>query len=366
MRIVAGAAGLLPLLLGVGAAPLDMRFFRMGLSLFQWVVGGFQLVWADWVFIAEALALIALALQRQRGRRWWALAWKSIGIGVFFALLGTCGYEACMRGWPPQRFWLLVVRSQPWIALYFIEIAGQLALAVAAAEQLEAGGEAALAFVVILACSAYHDFVLRLFGVVILAALLAGRRGWAVAAALAAAALPAAYRADPQAWRGLASALGLHGGLFALPAFQPALGAGLLAALAFGFWSARRSPGTRKTAGVLAAAAVFALVAVARRPVPPRPASNDLRRMAVWIKTHTDQNALILVSPIDLLDSDTVTGAEAFIAEAQRPVYASNYYVISAMQYGALSAPLAARLAALGLEFRPFKDWNDYRLRLRL
>lgn len=369
LRLAAAAAAALPLLVAVGGKnliPSDADFVRMGIALHGILIAGLREVWADRVFLLEGAALVVLALWQGRRLAAAPILWRSLGVCLFFLAFGSASYHAYMARWPATWLWLMGARMQPWVSLYFFELTGQLALAAWLVERMREDAEAVPAILLMMALSVYHDFVLRLFCLGACVCLATGRRRAAVGLILSACALPFLYGAVPELFRRAAVSCGLRGGLFSLPAFNPATGLALAVALGLGFWLSRRSFSGRLHAAC--AAVVFLVVGggLARANLQTTAQEVEYRRMAAWIRENTPPQAVILVSPLDLLDLTSGSyGGMDFMAAAERSVFACTYYGLTSIRNGTASAPMAENLKTLGMMFRDVREWADYESQMR-
>ncbi|MDE2039037.1 MAG: hypothetical protein KGO96_00315 [Elusimicrobia bacterium] len=362
-RVAAAAALALPLLssaaAGGGLSRLDPDFLRTNMGVvFRWYVGGSGLDAADWVFLLEGAALVALALRQSREDPGAAVCRRLAAVCLALLAFGTLSLRAYRACWTqPERLaspWRLGLELQPWISLCLAELAGQLALAGWLARRIREEPDTVLAILLLLSLSAYHDFVARLFCLGLCACLLARRSTAAAALTLACAALPWVYRAAPGGFQWAVHSLGLRGGLFRLPAFEPAVGLALAATLPAGAWL-RRHPRRCAPAALCAAALMFywAGAAAGSRDRPDR----DWRRMARWIRAQTPADSVVVISPFGMVNRD----CEALMSEAERSVYPCQRYVASALMYGAASRPLARRMEDLGFEFARAVDPASFR-----
>lgn len=362
LRLAALAAAGLPLLLstlGHGKTPPDPEFARINLVLSSWYIGGANAVAADWVFLLEGIALIVLALAQNRRLAAASPLWRILGISAALMAFGALSYRASLARWPGAGLWKIGVMMQTWQSLGLVELVGELALAAWLVERMRGEVEVVPAILVMMASSASHDFVLRLACLGACACLVAGRLRAAVGLVLGACVLPFLYRADPELFRKAALSCGLRGGLFSLPAFQLTTGLALAAALAFGFWLRRRPSGFPGRICAACAAVVFLVAAgVHREKTPPQ-----LRGMAVWIQQHTPADAVIAVSPLDLIELELP--CEVFMAVAERSVFACGRYAYGATIFGPASAALIENLKVSGMDFANIRKEGDYAAEVR-
>jgi len=363
LRMAAAAGLALPLVTLVGGTPFppdDPEFVRMTIALHAPWIGGVGFSAADRVFALEGLVLFSMAAWRARELRALPLLVRAAAVCVALLVSGSVAYWAYAPGAPLLG---VLVKLQPWIGLYLVELAGQLLLAAWLASEIQASPRPWPAFLLTLALSAQHDLALRLVGIGLGTCLLAdslqeqgaAARVWARRAAagltLLAALAPFAFHAAPELfWAGV-RAVGRQGGLFSRPLFHPATGVALAACAVLGAWLPWR--GGRSHAPTLALAALIVLGAAASRWRPAQnPGDQDLFRMGDWIREHAQPDAVLMASPLKLFG----TKCFDFMARSERSVFACMHYLHGGMMYGEAGQPMAERLRALGLDLSRIRN----------
>jgi len=359
LRLIGGAAALLPLFLRVAlnAVPAsELSYYRMNMRFHSVSSGGVDMRMADHVFRLEGLVLMALAFYRARGLRSRAQLLRMSAVGLVLIGWGTLSYFLFAHGLLACG---IFVKMHLWKSLALLEFPALLALSAWLAEESDRPGALASwpGMLLILALSSYRDFVARLAGIGVGICLVAGAgaAGQTVLAALAVA--PLIHLCVPGIMHALVLKLGLHGGLFLLPAFKLWIGASVLLALGLG-WLLRRlalaraQPSRALLLGV--AAFVFVSASIERRLSMPE--KQELHHMASWIKTHTPPDAMILVSPVDLVGS-----CKDFVLESERSAFPCMNYYESAAMYGALAGPMAERMRAVKFDFDRATDNAAFR-----
>lgn len=346
LRLAAAAAIALPLVLSAGGEPFgeaSREAVRISLLQFAPWIGGYGISAADFLFFAEGLAFLVLAGWQVRGLRAFPILLRGAALCVLMASLGTLAYRFYAPG---ARFWGLIVKLQPWVSLYWLELSWQLILAAWTVSLLRRGDKLWPVFLLLLVVSFRHDFILRAAMIGLFVLQLAQKRRAAAALAAGLAALPFLYWLAPQPFQHAAAWLGLRGGLFLLPAFKLSMGAALLAGLALGILLPER-PENR--AILLSCGALILLCVESRNR--PRKMDPDLARMADWVRGNTEPDAVLLVSP--------VPHCAPLVLRAERPVFACREFVGSTMLYFHATKPMIERLAAAGLGFEWIRTPRD-------
>ncbi|MBI5244374.1 MAG: hypothetical protein HY922_11960 [Elusimicrobia bacterium] len=347
LRLAAAAAAALPLVMSAGGEPFaEASHEAVRISLLQFApwIGGFGISAADFVFFIEGLVLLALAGWQVRRLPGLPILLRGAALCVLMASLGTLAYRFYSPG---ARFWGLIVKLQPWVSLYWLELSWQLILAAWTVSLLRKGDKLWPIFLLLLAISFRHDFILRAALIGLFIVQLAQMRRTAAGLVAAAAALPFLYWLAPRLFHQAAAWIGLRGGLFLLPAFKLSMGAALLACLGLGALLAKVSG---KKAVLLACAAVILLGVEARNR--PQKMDPDLARMADWVRENTARGALLLFSP--------APHCAPFVLRAERPVFACREYVGITLLYFHAAKPMIERLDAAGLSFEHIRTPREF------
>ncbi|MBI3296576.1 MAG: hypothetical protein HYZ75_00315 [Elusimicrobia bacterium] len=340
-RLAAAAVAALPLLGSAGGNPwreFDPAFVAAAFKAARPWLGGFGYARTDWLYSTTGWSLIALAWWRWRALPSAGLWARGFALALFFVVAGRL---ACLYPAPDSPLWGLLVKLQPWVSLYLVQLAGTvlvaLMLAKAVTEAPEAGVPLAAAFLV---SSRFDDYVLRLFIVAACAALAAGRRPWARTAMLAAAALGFIGALFGPALEALLRGVGLQGGSLTMPAFSLLSGVGLSLALAAGEAARRRGhAGTAALAVLLAAAGASSWAKEARAPAP-----QDLARLGRWVDANLEPDAVVTGSPLGVVD------CQNFMNEARRALTPCPEVIGLAFAFGRGASVLVDDLEASGID----------------
>ncbi len=351
LRLLAAAAAGLPLLAAAGRSPLsetDAAHAQAALASFGPYISGRGLTPSDLIFGALGLALIALALRR--ASNWEARPALLRGLGLALTVLGL-GVAAGAIG-PRMPLWGVVVKYQPWVALYVVDFIGLLVLSRDLAQSLEERRPLAPAYAWTLALAAPRDLAARALSVALSAALDGGTGApTALAAALTAVAAGVFAAAFPAATRAAASAAGLRGGFLSLPSFHWTGAAGLAAALALG--SALKRFRARHTSwtGPALAAALFA-TSVAFWPVAHE--DPGLRVLELWSREHLPADAVVYHAPIQSPD------CTLWMARSRRRMTPCVEDIDGPMLYFSAAPEMGARLRVGGYDPGAATDFRSH------
>lgn len=351
VRLLSAAAAGLPLLAAAGRSPLsetDAAHAQASLASFGPYISGRGLVPADFLFGAMGLALIGLALRRADG--WKARPALLRGLGLALGALAA-GTLAGALG-PKMPLWGVVVKYQPWVALYVIDIIGLLVLSRDLALALQERRPLAPAYAWTLALAAPRDLAARALAVALSVGLEGGSSERAAGAtALAAVAGAAVTAAFPAAARAAISRLGLHGGFLSLPSFQWAGAAGLAAALAAGRILRTSRARNYPWAGLAVGATLFA-ASVALWPGVHEDVG--LRRLEFWSREHLAPNAVVYHAPI--LNPDCTL----WMARSRRRMTPCAEDIDGPMLYFSAAPEMGARLRAGGYDPNAATDFRSH------
>ena len=348
-RLAAAAVMGAPLLLSAGGDPFSegaAEAARVSLIAFGPYIGGFGMTPTDYLFCIEGLLLLAAAAYGARELPGRELVLRAAALSLLMLAAGTLTYAFYVPG---HRLLGAVVKLQPWVSLYVLELCGLLLFSFWLTQEAERDEPLWLALLFTLSQSWQHDWVLRLLSLALAACVLAKARRLGTALALGFAVLPLLNWAAPAALRGAATLVHLRGGFLALPAFAPVTTALLLASLAAAAALARRVEGTRKPA--LAAAALLLLLVSWRQPHAQ--SDKDLMRMAAWVKQHTPETASLAFFPLHPPD------CVWWMSHAARPVLACVDHIEGPMLYGERGREMGERLAWTGYDFSRVKRFSD-------
>ncbi len=349
--LVALAAGL-PLILSAGHSPLgetDPAHARAALASFGPYISGKGLVPADLIFGLGGLILALLALRRARG--WAARPALSRGLALAVAALAL-GSTAAATG-PGFPLWSVIVKAQPWVALYLIDLIGLLAISRDLAQALSERRLAAPAYAWTLALGGPRDWLARGLAIGLSVGASGSSRAeiGAAAAAAAAAAAGLAAAAFPSAARAALAALGFRGGVLSLPSLHWAGAEGLVAALALG-WVSRRVPARLASAGGLLGAAVLWTASVALWPGAPE--DPGLRALADWARVHLPENAIVYHAPIRSPD------CVVWMSRARRRMTPCVEDIDGPMLYFSSAREMGVRLRAGGYDPDSVRDFRSH------
>ncbi|NNN06662.1 MAG: hypothetical protein HKL90_12235 [Elusimicrobia bacterium] len=351
LRLLAAAAAGLPLLAAAGRSPLsetDAAHAQASLASFGPYISGRGLAPTDLLFGAMGLTLIGLALRRADG--WKARPALLRGLGLALGVLAV-GTMAGAVG-PRMPLWGVIVKYQPWVALYVVDLIGLLVLSRDLALALQERRPLAPAYAWTLALAAPRDLAARALGLAFSTGLEGGPVERAVrAAALAAVAVAAAAATFPAAARAAASSIGLRGGFLSLPSFQWAGAAGLAAALALGH--ALRTSRARNApwAGLAVGATLFA-ASVALWPGAHEDAG--LRRLEAWARAHLPPDAVVYHAPIQSPD------CTIWMARSRRRMTPCVEDIDGPMLYFSAAPEMGARLRAGGYDPDAATDFRSH------
>ncbi|HAZ07727.1 MAG TPA: hypothetical protein DCZ01_04205 [Elusimicrobia bacterium] len=352
LRLLATGLAAMPLLLAAGRSPLgesDPAYARAALASFQPFISGRGLAVTDLLFGLFGLTLALGALWRARDWDMRAPLLRAMGWMMLTLAVGTVvgGY-----GGPGGPLWGIVVKMQPWVSLYILDLVGILALSRELALAMEQRRPLAPALAWTLALAAPRDLGARALSLPLWTSLHGGP--WqktakaAAGAALSAGLLAAAF---PGAARALAVAVGLRGGFLSLPTFQWTGAVGLLGALLLGRLLSMTPPRYALRAGLAMTVGLFAL-SVALWPGTRE--DQDLSRMALWARRALPLDAVIFQAPLAQAD------CTLWMARAERLMSPCVEDADGPMLYFSAAPAMGRRLLQSGYNPEAVTDYGSH------
>lgn len=352
LRVATASVAALPMIVAATGKP-SVSWFQdyMHIDILDsaYWIGGFGTHVTHYVFLVQGVALAVMAAQKARAMPRWTLLALGASVSAVVSGLGTIAYVYHPGDSGP---WGILIRYEPWVGQYLLELAAQLWMAFWVSERIRSADLFWPVFLLALAFAETEDVVIHMVAIGLAAAWYRRSAPAAIAVVLFAGGLPLLFRFFPHVFHSLGHHAGLRGGLFELPAFDPITGVAIGVCAALGWGLGRASRSLRQDIRIPLAAALM-IVMWAGWQQGNGLTQAPIQRLPEWVRDHTRPEAVILMSPLDATDP------MAFVSVSERPLFAHAGYVAGPMRYGRAAGMLGERLLELGFDFSRVRRKGD-------